>query len=154
MILKTATWALAAALAFPALAETNAVQTVHEAVGYNSWPMIQAIGKRLVCAYSRGSAHSISEGARGAEWNYLKGCILLQKGWYFDAQRYFEVACYLEPSNAEYQAALQNIRSSAGQQYGKVYQSGSGCSPCSLCAGLICADGLCECCGGDLIRCC
>ena len=57
MILKTATWALAAALAFPALAETNAVQTVHEAVGYNSWPMIQAIGKRLVCAYSRRSAH-------------------------------------------------------------------------------------------------
>ena len=65
MILKTATWALAAALAFSALAETNAVQTVHEAVGYNSWPMIQAVGRRLVCAYSRGSAHSIGEGARG-----------------------------------------------------------------------------------------
>ena len=34
-------------------------------VGYNSWPMIQSLGERLVCAYSRGSAHSIGEGCRG-----------------------------------------------------------------------------------------
>lgn len=32
--------------------------------GYNAWPMIQAIGDKLVCAYSRGSAHTIDEGAR------------------------------------------------------------------------------------------
>lgn len=96
---------------------------------------------------------SVDMASRGAEWNYLKGCILLQRGWYFDAQRYFEIACYMEPSNAEYQAALENIRGAAGQ-YGKTYRSAPGCSPCSLCAGLICADGICECCGGDLIRCC
>ena len=34
-------------------------------VGYNSWPMIQALGDRLVCVYSRGSGHSIGEGCRG-----------------------------------------------------------------------------------------
>ena len=33
--------------------------------GYNSWPMIQAIGGRLICVYSRGSAHTIDEGKRG-----------------------------------------------------------------------------------------
>ncbi len=33
--------------------------------GYNSWPMVQALGDSLVCAYSRGSAHTIDEGARG-----------------------------------------------------------------------------------------
>ena len=96
---------------------------------------------------------SIDVSARGAEWNYLKGCILLQRGWYFDAQRYFEIACYMDPSNPEYQAACNTVRSSASQ-YGKTYQSRSGCSPCSICAGLVCADGICECCGGDLIRCC
>jgi hypothetical protein len=32
--------------------------------GYNSWPMMQAIGAKLVCVYSRGSAHSIAEDAR------------------------------------------------------------------------------------------
>ena len=42
-------------------AEPHVVQDVN---GYNSWPMIQAIGGKLVCAYSRGSAHSIGEDAR------------------------------------------------------------------------------------------
>lgn len=96
---------------------------------------------------------SIPAGERGAEWNYLKGCTLLQRGWYHDAQKYFEIACYMDPANAEYQAALQNMRTSAGQ-YGKTYNSVGGCSTCDMCSGLICADCLCECCGGDLLRCC
>ncbi|MBQ8576454.1 MAG: DnaJ domain-containing protein [Clostridia bacterium] len=96
---------------------------------------------------------SIAQSARNAEWNYLKGCVLLQRGWYYDAQKYFEVACYMEPGNAEYQAALASIRNSAGQ-YGKTYQQTQNCSACDLCTGLACADCLCECCGGDLIRCC
>lgn len=37
---------------------------VQNASGYNSWPMIQAIGEKLICVYSRGSAHSINEDAR------------------------------------------------------------------------------------------
>ena len=38
---------------------------VQECPGYNSWPMVQAIGNRLVCAYSRGWNHDILEEARG-----------------------------------------------------------------------------------------
>ncbi len=38
---------------------------VQDKPGYNSWPMIQAMGKILVCAYSCGSAHSITEEIRG-----------------------------------------------------------------------------------------
>jgi len=34
--------------------------------GYNSWPMMQAVGNRLVCCYSRGSGHTIDEGIRDA----------------------------------------------------------------------------------------
>lgn len=45
----------------PALPATRVVQDVS---GYNSWPMIQAIGDKLVCVYSRGSGHTIGEGAR------------------------------------------------------------------------------------------
>ena len=41
------------------------VAVVQDVAGYNSWPMIQALGDDLVCAYSRGSAHSIDEGVRG-----------------------------------------------------------------------------------------
>ena len=44
-----------------ALAKPHVVQNVS---GYNSWPMIQAIGEKLVCVYSRGTAHSIGEDAR------------------------------------------------------------------------------------------
>ena len=43
-------------------AETFVVQDVP---GYNSWPMIETLGDKLVCVYSRGSAHTICEGKRG-----------------------------------------------------------------------------------------
>ena len=39
--------------------------TVQDCKGYNSWPMMQAIGQRLVCTYSRGTSHNIVEGVRG-----------------------------------------------------------------------------------------
>lgn len=37
---------------------------VQDVPGYNSWPMLQAIGGRLVCVYSRGSGHTIGEDSR------------------------------------------------------------------------------------------
>ena len=40
--------------------------TVESGMGYSSWPMIQAVGDRLVCVYSRGTAHSINQGLRDA----------------------------------------------------------------------------------------
>lgn len=39
-------------------------QVVHNVPGYNSWPMMQAIGNKLVCVYSRGSGHTIGEDTR------------------------------------------------------------------------------------------
>ena len=33
--------------------------------GYNAWPIVQAVGGKIVCAYSRGTAHHISQGVRG-----------------------------------------------------------------------------------------
>lgn len=43
------------------MAKTHVMQNVS---GYNSWPMIQSIGGKLVCVYSRGKAHSINEDLR------------------------------------------------------------------------------------------
>ncbi|OYW75749.1 MAG: hypothetical protein B7Z37_12040 [Verrucomicrobia bacterium 12-59-8] len=37
---------------------------VQAAQGYNSWPMLQAIGDKLVCVYTRGTGHTIGEDAR------------------------------------------------------------------------------------------
>ncbi len=99
--------------------------------------------------------NSLTASARNAEWNFLKGCVLAQKGWYYDAQRYFETACYMAPDNTEYRTALHNIRVRANA-YGKGYRTseGGGLSACDMCTGLMCADCCCECCGGDIIRCC
>ncbi len=100
--------------------------------------------------------NSMSANARNAEWNFLKGCVLAQKGWYYDAQRYFETACYMAPDNQEYRTALNNIRMRAAS-YGRGYNTttaASGCSGCDICTTLMCADCCCECCGGDLISCC
>jgi len=37
---------------------------VEDVSGYNSWPMMQAMGEKLVCVYSRGSGHTIDEDSR------------------------------------------------------------------------------------------
>lgn len=95
--------------------------------------------------------NSVSQSERNAEWNYLKGCVLTRRGWYYDAQKYIEIACYLDPNNTEYRNALNAIRQST-VGYSRVSLN-RGCSPCSICTGLICMDCLCECCGSDCINC-
>ena len=99
---------------------------------------------------------SIVNGERNAEWYFLKGCVLVRRGWYFDAERSFSRACELDPENAEYRNAREELgrRSSA---YGGAYRNGGNtneCSGCDICTGLLCADCLCECCGSDLVGCC
>ena len=93
---------------------------------------------------------------RNGEWNFLKGCILERRGWYFDAQKFFETACYIDPDNIEYRDALNKIRNTANSfgGYRTTTYRPMGCSSCDVCTSLMCADCCCECLGGDLIRCC
>ena len=97
---------------------------------------------------------------RNAEWNFLMGIVKTRRGFYYDAMRFFETACYLEPQNAEYKQALNDIReqsNSYGQGY-RTYQGGGaddrGCSACDICQTLMCANCCCECMGGDSCSCC
>lgn len=91
---------------------------------------------------------------RGAEWYYLYACVMVKKGYYADAQRYFDMACSMDPDNREYQSAREAFRARS-QQNGtyRTYQS-NGCCDLDCCTSLICADCCCECMGGDLIGCC
>lgn len=104
---------------------------------------------------AEGELNSINAGDRGAEWNYLTGCVLIKKGYYVDAQRMINNACNMDPSNAEYRAARDRLNMQA-HGYGGGYntRNSGGCSGCDVCQGLLCADCCCECMGGDLIRCC
>ena len=93
---------------------------------------------------------------RGAEWNFLMGCLLSHYGHYYDAMRYIEIACYLDPNNPEYREARRRMRQRA-DSYGETYRTNPGvgeCDVCGTCSTLICCDSCCECFGGDLIRCC
>ena len=98
---------------------------------------------------------NMAEADRNAEWNFLMGCVKFRRGWYYDAQKFLETACYMAPNNLEYQRMLQKINQSA-HNYGTGYRtSGSEHDPCcSICGTLLCADCLCDFMSGDLIRCC
>ena len=99
---------------------------------------------------------STPAGDRGAEWNFLKGCLLTHRGFYYDAMRYIEIACYLDPMNMEYREARNRMRARS-QNYGGGYRTDTNVGSCDCCgtlSTLICCDSCCECCGGDLIGCC
>ena len=93
---------------------------------------------------------------RNAEWNFLMGCVCVRINNFVDAQRYFDIACSMDPYNQEYRNAQEQLRRRANG-YGGGYNTGrnaGGCSGCDICSSLLCADCCCECCGGDLIACC
>jgi len=90
---------------------------------------------------------------RGAEWNFLMGCIAYRRGWMDNASRYFRTASAMEPGNMEYRQALLNIQTMGRQPYQNTAAT-QGVDPCNVCGNLLLADCCCECMGGDLISCC
>ena len=102
--------------------------------------------------------NSVAAEDRTAEWHYLSSVVLMQRGYVNDAMRELETACMMDPSNLEYQRAKEMFNTGA-RGYGSTYYGGTyrrstvQDDACDCCANLICMDCLCECMGGDLIRC-
>lgn len=80
---------------------------------------------------------------RGAEWYFLMGCVLVRRGNYVDAGRFFDYACEREPYNAEYQNAREELRRRAGSYAGT--RTSDGCV--NICTTLLCANCCCDCLG-------
>ena len=105
--------------------------------------------------------YAILEDQRTAEWHYLNSIILVQRNMLNDAMRELETACSMDPSNLEYQRAKEMFNQQANAYGNNYYGSAAGAPPrrdaadeaCDCCANLVCLDCLCECMGGDLIRC-
>lgn len=105
----------------------------------------------------------VGEFDRGAEWHYLTAVCLMQHNRPNDAMRELEIACSMDPSNTEYQKAKEMFNRQAGAYgsayyndgygYGYGYRRSDADRACDCCSNLICLDCLCECMGGDLIRC-
>ena len=99
---------------------------------------------------------NMSPNTRDAQWYYLKGQINYQRGWTDQAYTYFATAHNMQPDNAEYRHAFENLsrQRSGGFRTSSRHNQGSDCDACTICQGLLCADCCCECMGGDLISCC
>lgn len=90
-------------------------------------------------------------GNRTAEWYYLKGMCAYRRGWSEQAFNNFTTACNMDPNNSEYRAALNNMQNQRAYNYGGYNQpnmqgTGVGCSCCDVCAAMMCADCMCDCC--------
>ncbi len=110
---------------------------------------------------------SITQQNRTAEWHYLASVLLMNRNRMNDAMRELEIACNMDPSNTEYQEAKRMFNSTANNYQNPYYTTGgarntgnveyrrrsSSDDACNMCTNLICLDCLCECLGGDLIRC-
>lgn len=86
-----------------------------------------------------------------AEWLFLKGMCAMYARRYNDAASFFSRASAMDPSNPEYAAMHQRFHR-AGSSFGPA--AAGDCDCCSVCSALLCADCMCEMCGGDLIGCC
>lgn len=116
---------------------------------------------------------------RGGEWHYYQAILYYEKSWLNESKKQLEIALSLDPGNAKYQKALDNMKKkidgtnafndpnqgkgkgrraknqSEEYNYHRTYQQQSSeDAACRVCQGLICADCCCECMGGDLISCC
>lgn len=93
--------------------------------------------------------NGVPEGSRNAEWYFLMGMIYSRKGWGDQAYNYFQRAYQMDPGNPEFKAAFNSVNSRrAYTNPGYNTNSGMGCSVCDICTGLMCANCLCNCCGG------
>ena len=81
---------------------------------------------------------------RGAEWFFLVGCVKLHRRHYMDAQRAFDIAYRMEPTNNEYWTFKEKMQQHAASFSGG--RSGSGQGGC--CSGFF------DCMSGGLFPCC
>ena len=93
---------------------------------------------------------------RDAEWNYLYGVVLYNKGWYDQAITHIQTATNMDPNNFEYRQTLNSITQKSASHSQNYYRTTGRSSNSDLdcCINLWMFDTLCECMGGDLIGCC
>mgnify|MGYP001182117161 CR=1 FL=1 len=101
---------------------------------------------------SRAEALLANYSDHNAEWNFLKGAVCYRRGWLDEALRYYQTACQMDPTNAEYRQALEYMEGTDDTAYrpgGGSFGTLWGGNPCmSLC----CLWALCN--GGGYWFCC
>ena len=112
--------------------------------------------RRMIQSGNNAAAESRLNGIsnRNAEWYFLYGMVMLNKGWFDAAMNNLETACRMDPNNFEYRQTLHNLRMRT-RSYTNTYRTtGGNADAFDCCMNLWCLDSICECMGGDLIGCC
>lgn len=93
--------------------------------------------------------NDVPNAQRNAEWYFLNGMVMMNKGWSEQAYSCFRQAYTMDPNNPEYRAAFNRMNSQRAYGPGGYSQRGTvgGCSCCDICVGLWCADTCCSCLG-------
>ncbi|XOQ44398.1 MAG: DnaJ domain-containing protein [Clostridium sp.] len=135
--------------------------------GYSGYGGYSGVGtgfydvRRLINAGRIADAEQILDGVplenRNAEWYFLKGTVLYRRGWLDEAYNDFARACQMDPNNAEYRAAFNQVTNQRNGMFGgynpNVPQYG-GIGGCDLCTSLCLADLCCDCFCGNTYSCC
>ena len=87
--------------------------------------------------------NAVKKDERNAEWYFLKGCVLTRRGYFFDAIKFIDKACTMDPGNQEYKMMRDNLRSQSNNYGNQPQGNAGGCSMCDVCSALICLDCLC-----------
>lgn len=90
--------------------------------------------------------NDVKKNERNAEWYFLKGCILTRRGYFFDAIKFIDKACSMDPGNQEYQMMRDNLRAQSHHYGNQPQGNAGGCNMCDVCSALICLDCLCDAC--------
>ena len=118
---------------------------------YSNFPRVRELIEKRRFSEAEIMLDAVGSNGRAAEWFYLKGVLMYERGWYFEAQKNFETAHNMEPGNNEYRDAVYSIKNKSNNFYSNggynTYKQNndSGCSGCDICTGLICLNCLCDC---------
>ena len=88
--------------------------------------------------------NAVEQHERDADWFFLKGLVLLHGGYQFDAMRYINRACELDPTNQEYATLRDNLNAQSNAYGSPSSRQGMGCNICDICSLLICLDCICR----------
>jgi len=123
--------------------------------GYSAWAASSNFSdiRNLIAQGRLEDAQELLDGVspqqRDAEWYFLNGSVLYNRGWFEGAYTSFATACRMNPANPEYRAAYDRINRQRGGMFdgqGGWGQGGGSCTGCDICTTLICADCFCRCC--------
>lgn len=145
--MKDINWAYDEILKIRANQQSGNYQNTNTSSGFSSSSSIYSRIRVMINSGDFNGAEAllndVNKNERNAEWYFLKGCVLTRRGYYFDAIKFIDRACTMDPGNQEYQMMRDNLRAQSHNYGNQPHGNAGGCNMCDVCSALICLDCLC-----------